>query len=315
MVVGRYAFGLRDRPSTVITATSVVAGICAALGAYATRWEPYHPRLVTRQVRVPANWPALRVLHVSDLHLRRGEQRLLDAQRKILSRVSTPPDIVCATGDLCEEFADVGLVAEVLHMVRPRLGTFAVLGNHEYDAPPPEVLRLGWGGALWRVFKLIFPRAHSRGSCDADRIAAALGASGIVVLRNSGVRLRVGNTTLWLGGSDSVWAGRADLKAALRGRDQREGALALIHEPEAAFAAADNGADLVLGGHTHGGQVRLPGIGPLYYHRADARLRMAAGIQPANGIPLHITAGLGQLFPLRFLCPPEAVWLRCVPAA
>jgi uncharacterized protein len=312
---GRYAFGLRSRASTAVTATSAVAVFCAALAAYATQWEPYHPKLRTRVIRVPPNWPALNVLHVSDLHLRESDRRLLQAQREILSRVSPAPDLVCATGDLCEEFADVGLVIDVLREVRPRLGTFAVLGNHEYDAPPPPALQLGWGGLLWRAFKLVFRRAHSRGAGDADRIATALADSGISVLRNSGVRLAVGQDPLWVAGSDSVWAGRADLDAAMRGRNPLEGALALIHEPEAAFAAVSNGADLVLAGHTHGGQVRLPGVGPLYYHRADDRLRGAAGIQKIDGIPLHITAGLGQLLPLRLLCPPEAVWLRCMPAA
>jgi len=290
------------------------ATVLAALCVYATRWEPYHPKLRRREVRVPASWPALNILHVSDLHLRRGDERLLRAQREILARVSPAPDIVCATGDMCERFEDVSLVTEVLEVVRPRLGTFAVLGNHEYDAPPPAALRMGWGGITWRVFRLIFPRALSRGPADADAIAASLADSGIGVLRNDGTRVHIGEHSLWVAGSDSVWAGRMNLARAMCGRRPDEGALALVHEPEAAFAAVRNGADLVLAGHTHGGQVRLPGVGALYYHRVDHRLHVAAGFQRVNGIPLHITAGLGQLLALRLLCPPEAVLLRCTPS-
>jgi predicted MPP superfamily phosphohydrolase len=88
----------------------------------------------------------------------------------------------------------------------------------------------------------------------------------------------------------------------------------MVHEPETAFEAVDHGADLVLAGHTHGGQVRLPLVGPLYWHRMDPRLRVAAGLQPIGTSQLHISAGMGQMVPVRVNCPPELVWIRCVPA-
>jgi predicted MPP superfamily phosphohydrolase len=89
----------------------------------------------------------------------------------------------------------------------------------------------------------------------------------------------------------------------------------MIHEPELAFAAVEHGADLVLAGHTHGGQVSLPLIGAPYTHRVDERVRIAAGFQRIGPSLLHITTGMGQLMPLRFSCPPELVWLRCEPSA
>jgi predicted MPP superfamily phosphohydrolase len=102
--------------------------------------------------------------------------------------------------------------------------------------------------------------------------------------------------------------------AAMDGRAADEACLALIHEPELAFEAREHGAELILAGHTHGGQVRLPLIGAPYTHRGDERLTIAAGFQRIGEALLHITAGLGQTISLRFLCPPEVVWLDCLPA-
>jgi uncharacterized protein len=100
----------------------------------------------------------------------------------------------------------------------------------------------------------------------------------------------------------------------MRGRQPREATLALIHEPELAFPAIEQGADLVLAGHTHGGQVRLPIIGAPYWHRLDQRLTVPSGTQVIGSAQLHISAGLGQLLPLRVTCPPELVWLSCAPS-
>jgi predicted MPP superfamily phosphohydrolase len=68
---------------------------------------------------------------------------------------------------------------------------------------------------------------------------------------------------------------------------------------------------LILAGHTHGGQVRLPLLGAPYTLRMDPRILIAAGFQRIEEAVLHITAGLGHTIPLRFGCPPEVVWLEC----
>src|SRR5919206_546434 len=81
-----------------------------------------------------------------------------------------------------------------------------------------------------------------------------------------------------------------DMLAAMRGRAPGEACLALIHEPELAFEAHAQGADLILAGHTHGGQVRLPLIGAPYTLRNDDRLASASGFQRLGEAILHITA-------------------------
>jgi uncharacterized protein len=266
-----------------------------------------------RRLDLPPGWPRLDLLHVSDLHLRRSDARLQAAIRNLLRRLPAQPDLVCVTGDLCEQLDDVPLVLDVLRPLRPRLGLYLILGNHEYNAPTAPGLHSG--RALEALFRVVFRAALSRGPAEGEAIVQALVAHGLHVLRNAGVRLEVDGRSVWLGGVDSVWAGLADPAAALNGRMAGEPTLVLVHETEAAAPAIEHGADLVLAGHTHGGQVRLPFLGAPYSHRVDPRIRIASGLQPLSGGLLHICAGTGQLIPLRFGCPPEIVWLRCQPQA
>jgi uncharacterized protein len=287
----------------------------ALAAAHATLWAPYRPVFRRYRVPVPHSWPTLSILHISDLHVRRGDRRLYSAQRAALAGLT--PDLLCVTGDLCETVADVDLAIELVRAVEPRVGTFVVLGNHEHGAHAPAGLRQresrGWRGALGRTLALVAPREGSGGSDEAYAIGEALAAAGMSVLVNAGKRLVLGGRRLWVTGCDSAWSGQADTAAAVRGRTAADACLALVHEPELAFGASAAGADLVLAGHTHGGQVRFPVIGAPYTHKVDSRIRIAAGFQRAGDALLHITAGLGQTIPLRWGCPPELVWLDCVP--
>lgn len=284
--------------------------------AYATLAEPFRPVLRRRTVTVPASWPALSILHLSDLHVRTGADRLFEAQRVRLRGLA--PDLAVVTGDLCESVADVDRTIELLREVRPRFGTFVVLGNHEHDAhrPPPasSTPAPAWSRLLNRALEVVAPDSE-RQPGQARVIAGRLANAGIRVLVNRGVRLHLGGGTLWIAGCDSAWAGGADMPAAMRGRRPAEGCLVLAHEPELALPAQAFGADLILAGHSHGGQVRLPLLGTPYTHRVDRRIEVACGFQRIGHSLLHVSAGLGQTIPLRFGCPPEAVWLECVPLA
>jgi uncharacterized protein len=285
--------------------------------AYAIVAEPYRPVRKRHALPVPAAWPeGLSVLHISDLHVRRGDQRLLRSQRNALAGMA--PDLLCVTGDVCEKVDDIPLLVEVLKTARPKLGTFLVLGNHEHNAPSPAHLRARHRRGMWRLIgamlRLFAPRIRSDGDEEGHAMAEALSAAGITVLHNEGVRVHKHGQSLWIAGCDSAWAGHADMAAAMRGRRPGEGCLALIHEPDLAFEAEALGADLILAGHTHGGQIRLPFVGAPYTLRMDPRIAIASGFQQLEAALLHITAGLGHTIPLRFGCPPEVVWLDCEPA-
>jgi predicted MPP superfamily phosphohydrolase len=281
---------------------------------YAVLGEPYRPVFKRHRLPLPESWPAdLSVLHISDLHVRRGDQRLLRVQKEALQGLA--PDLLCVTGDVCEKVHDIPLLVDVLEQVRPRLGTFVVLGNHEHNAPAPgrirEQHRRGWRRVIGAVLSVFGPGVRSDGEHEAHAMADALRAAGITVLHNEGVRVCKNNRTVWIAGCDSAWAGHADMASAMQGRRPGEACLALIHEPDLAFEAEAAGANLILAGHTHGGQIKLPLIGAPYTLRMDPRIAIASGFQRVEAGLLHITAGLGHTIPLRFGCPPEVVWMDC----
>ena len=309
----------------IITATVLLlALILLALAiipltlGYAVFGEPYRPVFRRRKVAVRADWPALDIVHISDLHVRSSDMRLFNAQRAALAAIPEP-DLLCVTGDICEKVRDIQLVIELLRTVRPRLGTYVVLGNHEHNAPLPIHLRnqqrAGWRKLLSRVIHLVAPKQRSDGAQEGHAMADALRVAGVTVLHNEGRRVSASGQSLWIAGCDSAWAGHADMLAAMHGRRPDEPCLALIHEPDLAFEAHEHGADLILAGHTHGGQVQIPLIGAPYTLRMDPRIAIAAGFQRIGDAMLHITAGLGHTIPLRFACPPEVVWLVCDPSA
>lgn len=285
--------------------------------AYAIVGEPYRPIFKRHRLGFNSRWPDVSIVHISDLHVRRGDPRLLRVQKSALEGVA--PDLLCVTGDVCEKVEDIPLLVDVLRTAKPRLGTFVVLGNHEHNAPAPTHLgrrhKRGLWKIIWAFLHLVAPRVRSDGEDEGHAMADALRAAGIAVLHNEGVRVTKDGQSLWIAGCDSAWAGHADMDAAMRGRRPDEACLALIHEPDLAFEARDHGADLILAGHTHGGQVRLPFVGALYTLRMDSRIDIASGFQRIEAALLHITSGLGHTIPLRFGCPPEVVWLDCAPEA
>ena len=295
----------------LLLALLCVIPVAAACLGYATLGEPYRPVFKRHKVPIAPNWPDLSIVHVSDLHVRRADSRLQRAQKAALRGLR--PDLLCVTGDVCEKVQDIDLVVDLLREARPRLGTFVVLGNHEHNAPLPAHLREqqqhGWRRAINVLLAIVAPRVRSGGDHEAHAMAEALSAAGVGVLHNAGARVSVDGQSLWIAGCDSAWAGHADMRAAMRGRRSDEPCLALIHEPDLAFEAHEAGADLILAGHTHGGQVRLPVVGAPYDLRLDPRIAIAAGFQRIGTGLLHITAGLGHTIPLRFRCPPEVVWL------
>ena len=300
----------------IVILLGLISLLLAALG-YAIIGEPYRPVFKRHRLPMPGTWPDVSIVHISDLHVRRGDPRLLKAQKAALKDLA--PDLVCVTGDVCEKVHDIHLLIDLLRTAKPRLGTFVVLGNHEHNAPAPAHLREAHKRGIWKFvgafLHLVAPRVRSDGEEEGHAMADALRAAGITVLHNEGQRVQLGDGSLWIAGTDSAWAGHADMHAAMRGRRPGEACLALIHEPDLAFEARDQGADLILAGHTHGGQIRLPIIGAPYTLRMDPRIGIAAGFQRLEAALLHITTGLGHTIPLRFGCPPEVVWLECAPAA
>lgn len=226
----------------------------------------------------------LRIVHLTDIH--HGLYTPLEeVQRAVQLTNSLCPDVVAITGDFVTlSPVYIAPVARTLGKLRARLGVFAVLGNHDFHVDP-------------------------------DKVTRALVAQRIHVLRNSHCALNVGGATLWMIGVDDIWWRAANLPAAMHRIPARDTKILLCHNPRGVRRAAERGIDLVLSGHTHGGQVRLPVVGSIYGRSKFGR-RFIEGWNRLDGTQIYINRGIGKvLVPVRFGCPAEIACLRLRRAA
>ncbi len=270
---------------------AAAGALAFGLGAYSLAVEPR--RLALHRHRIPwTPWPfpgeRLRIAVLSDIHAAWPHMTPRRISRIVDRLLALAPDLVLLPGDFaCTETLGVRPVAieAAAAALRPlaREGrAFAVLGNHDWD----------YGG---------------------ERVAAALEAVGIRVLRNELASVFLGGRPLWLAGVDDPVTERHDLEAALAELPDEESAILLSHMPDV-HREVPPAVRLVVAGHTHGGQVCLPGFGPLVTLSRLPR-RQAHGLHEIGGRRLFVTAGVGTTgLPIRFARPPEIGLLDLVPA-
>ncbi|MPY67571.1 metallophosphoesterase [Deinococcus sp. SDU3-2] len=260
--------------------------------------QAYDFGTVRGEAVLPGLRSPLRVAFLTDLHY-----GLYIFERQIRAWVDTAnaarPDLMLLGGDFLDVRSDVDpapLLTELARLRAP-LGVYAVWGNHDY----------GSFGAYDRgVLGQGIPRWAER----REEVAAAFAASGITVLRNAGRAVR---DDLWVGGVDDLWRGEPDVAAALAGAGEDQASLLLSHNPDL-LPDLPRRVGLVLSGHTHGGQIRLPIVGaPVVPSRYGQRYAMG-WVQGAHGTPGYVSRGLGVSgLPLRNLCPPEVTLLTLRP--
>ncbi|HVL90886.1 MAG TPA: metallophosphoesterase, partial [Actinomycetota bacterium] len=243
------------------------------------------------------------VLHVSDTHFRSTLKAMPRFFERKLARLT--PDLVVGTGDFLGDTRSAQQCAEMLSAVPARLGRVFVLGSNDYYAPVPKN-PLRYFGPTRRPYR------HGAKNETWTDLVSALEARGWQFLRNDRTRL----DGIEISGLDDPHIGRADLTAAPP-RNAVGFRLAVVHSPQVARKLAENGFDLILSGHTHGGQIRVPGYGALVTNTPGLPRRMARGAHRLGGAWLHVTAGLGtsKFTPIRFACRPEACLLELVPRA
>lgn len=267
---------LNRRQFLKLLGASVASGGLSALGGYgyATQVEPY--RLSVERLTLPlTGWPerlaGLTVAQLSDFHLYPFTP-LWFVEEAVAATNALQPDVVVLTGDYVSDSAEsIFDLAPVLARLNPRLGLAAILGNHDHWAGAPTVRR-------------------------------GLRAAGIPLLENSCLTLSNG---LIIAGLDDPWAGRPDLPATLAGVSGNAPLLLLAHEPDFADEfTQDPRVRLQLSGHSHGGQVRLPGLGAPFLPRYADKYDL--GLYQVNQAWLYTNRGIGMTgAPVRFNCPPE----------
>jgi predicted MPP superfamily phosphohydrolase len=250
---------------------------CMGAGAYANQIEPRHLVLERRSIRLLRLAPPLdgfRIALMSDHHLFPFTPREL-LEQAVERANELHPDLILLGGDyVCADVESIRELAPILGRLNARYGVFAVPGN--YDA----LLGL-------------------------NLICAQLVAQSIEVLVNRGLHVGPSAGRLFLAGLDSVCTGAPDPIRAFAGCRETDTAVALVHEPDYFMTMVKlTPVQLQLSGHSHGGQVRLPPLGPLILPRLGRIYH--TGLHEVNGRFVYTGRGLGMVeLPLRFNCPPE----------
>jgi predicted MPP superfamily phosphohydrolase len=147
---------------------------------------------------------------------------------------------------------------------------------------------------------------------NTGKLVAALEARGLRVLRNAAAPVAWRGGTLWLAGVDDPHRGKHDVAATLAAVPPDACTLLLAHSPDVLADLPPGRVALVLAGHAHGGQVRIPRL-PALVTRTRLRFREPHGVRRVGGQLIHFHAGLGSPTPYRFRMPPEAALLELIP--
>ena len=242
--------------------------------------------------QLPPAFDGFVIAHLSDFHY-----HPIYTAKPILKGIQEAnklnPDVVVLTGDFVTipifgtMRKTVGAIraqaepcAELLSQLRPRQGTYAVLGNHDQSSRPAVVTES-------------LEKHHIR------------------VLRNQAVSLERRGSRIWLAGVDDALVGVDNLPQAISGIPTKDTTILLAHEPDIADEVAEYPVSVQLSGHSHGGQVRLPWLGPPYL--PELARKYPWGLRKVGDLSLYTNCGLGTIeLPIRLNCPPEVTLVRLV---
>ena len=223
---------------------------------------------------LPSEFEGFRIVQLSDIH-HSPYLTLEHLSEAVAIANNLEPDLIVLTGDYITHTAVyIEPCAERLGDLKAKHGVYAVLGNHDV-----------WVNA--RAVTKAFERHH------------------IHVLTNVNTEISIRGSSIWLSGIGDLMMHFHDLPAALKGTTSKFPRILLSHNPEIIEEAAYSNVDLVLAGHTHGGQFQLPLIGsPMALNRYGRRY--ARGLAAMQDTQIYVNRGLGTVFvPVRYQCPPE----------
>ena len=285
-------------------------GAAAAAHVWARHVEIHRYTLREAELQIlPPGARTRRVLHISDIHLVPGQERKLAFLRHL---ETLRPHLVIDTGDNIAAAASIPVLAEAIAPLLRRPGAF-VMGSNDMYAPSPK-----------NPARYLLPDPRPAGMTEpreptlpVEELAATLTAHGWKDLTNTRATIELGGLELRLVGVDDPHLERdemppapaAEPPAPEHGNVLRIG---VAHAPyrRVLDAFVDDGSELILAGHTHGGQLRLPGIGALVTN-CDLPRHQARGVSHWHGVPMNVSAGMGAspYSDYRLLTPPEATLL------
>jgi predicted MPP superfamily phosphohydrolase len=222
---------------------------------------------------LPPAFDGYRIAFLTDTHVASFHRRAF-FREAVAQTMRFAPDLVLLGGDFVTWERHIPLMAELLLTdLDARDGVWAVLGNHDYWA-------------------------------NADGVVAAMTARGVRFIINRSVAIRRGDEAIALLGIDEIYRGNPDVDAAFARVDPRSTCIGLSHHPDVIDQLDGRRIDLLLCGHTHGGQIRFPFFGSVVVpSRHEARY--ASGFQRAGDVLMYVSRGIGAIPPLRILCKPE----------
>lgn len=268
--------------STTRRLIAIAVALATVTGLAAAWWSrfvhPFQTRLTHLIMPVPrkhAHLDGLSIAFVTDIHIgpHFGAENLrptIDYLRKV------QPDILIFGGDfICESPRYIDQTVDPVEdmVATARYGAWGILGNHDASNTPA-------------------------------RVQAAMEGAGVRMLVNAAAEVTTNRGSLWLAGVDDALLGKPDLRATFAGIPADAAVIALWHEPDLAEKVVPFDPIFMLSGHTHGGQVRLPGVSSMGTPKLGRRFVL--GRYDVNGMPLYVSPGIGMYRPpVRFNCPPE----------
>jgi predicted MPP superfamily phosphohydrolase len=266
-----------------VAGLAALSGIGLAIeGFFLEPHEPVAEHIDVRLTRLPEAFEGFRIAQITDIHFgpymdEPGLQRAVGLAQEFR------PDLVALTGDFVSHplYQHNGLegarnaepCADVLARWKNAPPMVAVLGNHDH----------------WN---------------NPDMITGSLRERGIVVLRNASHAVEREKQVLWIAGTDDALQARADVAQAISQIPPTDATILLAHEPDFADHAAKFPVDLQLSGHSHGGQVRVPGIGPIIL--PDMARKYHTGLNRVGHLQVFTSHGVGVINPpVRINCPPK----------
>lgn len=233
---------------------------------------------------------SIRILHLSDFHASSVVPFSL-IERSVEMGLEAKPDAICLTGDFItnKQHVDGAAYRRILKRLSAHAPAYATLGNHD--------------GGSWTE--------RIGGHPDTTFVRALLADTGVRLLHNTSESIRINGQPLRFAGVGDLWNEEVDAEAAFAASVMGRGAvptILLAHNPDTKELVADYGWDLMLCGHTHGGQVLLPGIGTRFVAVRDKGF--ISGLKHWNGRYIYISRGVGNLAGVRLNCRPEVTVLE-----